>query len=137
MTSDYRITSDFIPDILNALERHGYVRSDWLSVPSSRPTAPQQPGPPGVIVSADQVKTLLAAADDAEYEGDRAETCAGCADRSCTTCQWRLQAAGAYDQVAGQMIQAAEASTARRHTPGHAAPPSADHRVVAGKEAGQ
>jgi hypothetical protein len=133
MTSDYQITSDFIPDVLNALERHGYVRSDWLSVPSSQPTAPQQPGPPGLIVPADQVKTLLAAPADARYAGDRAETCAGCAGQSRTTCQWRLQAAGAYDQ----MIQAAEASTARRHTPGHAAPPNAGHRVAAGKEAGQ
>jgi ferredoxin len=137
MTSDYRITSDFIPDVLNALERHGYVRSDWLSVPSSRPTAPQQPGPPAVIVLADQVKILLAAADDAGYKGDRAETCADCAGHSCTTCQWRLRAAGAYDRMVGQMIQAAEASAARPQVPGHAAPPSAGHRVVAGQEAGQ
>ena len=28
MTSDYRITSGFIHDIVDALERHGYVRSD-------------------------------------------------------------------------------------------------------------
>ena len=76
----------------------------YVVVPSSPPTAPQPPGPPGqdaVIVSADQVKTLLAALDDAaEYKRDRAETCADCADQSCTTCQWRLQAAEAYDQLA-------------------------------------
>ena len=91
-----------------------------------------------VLVSADQVTTLLAALDDAaEYNRDRAETCADCAGRSCTTCQWRLQAAEAYDQIAGQMIHAAEASTARQHAPGHPAPPSASPHPAAGKEAGQ
>ena len=85
-----------------------------------------------------EVTTLLAALDDAaEYKRDRAETCADCADRSCTTCQWRLQAAEAYDQLAGQMIHAAEASTARQHAPGPAAPPSASPHPAAGKEAGQ
>ena len=109
--------------------------------PSSPPTAPQPPSPPGqdaVIVSADQVTTLLAALDDAaEHNRDRAETCADCTDQSCTTCQWRLQAAEAYDQMAGQMIHAAEASTARQHAPGPAAPPSGGLHAAAGKEAGQ
>jgi hypothetical protein len=166
MTSDHRITPGFIHDILDTLERHGYVRSDdqhagqasrltgdvariyqgtldaprssHVVVPSSQPTAPQPPGPPAVIVSADQVKTLLAALDDAaEYKRDRAETCADCADRSCATCQWRLQTADGYDQMAGQMIQAAEASAARLRTPDHAAPPSAGPHAAVGKEAGQ
>ena len=70
-------------------------------VPSSQPTAAQPPGPPAVIISAGEVKTLLAALDEAaEYKRDRAETCADCAGQSCTTCQWRLQAADAYDQLA-------------------------------------
>jgi len=112
----------------------------YVVVPSSPPMAPQPPGPPGqdaVVVSADEVKTLLAALDDAaEYKRDRAETCADCAGRSCTTCQWRLQAAEAYDQLAGQMIHAAEASAPQR-APGHAAPPSAGPHAAADKEAGQ
>jgi ferredoxin len=112
----------------------------YVVVPSSPPTAPQPPGPPGqdaVIVSAAEVKTLLAALDDAAgYKRDRAETCADCAGQSCTTCQWRLQAADAYDQLAGQMTQAAEASTARHRAPGHAAPPSAGPQAAADKEAG-
>jgi hypothetical protein len=169
MTSDYRTSSDFIHNIVDALERHGYARSDelhaghaigltgdlahiyegtqdappggYVVVPSSPPTAPQPPGPPGqdaVIVSADQVRTLLAALDDAaEYKRDRAETCAECAGQSCPTCQWRLQAAEAYDQIAGQMIQAAEASAARQHAPGHAAPPGAGPHAAADKEPGQ
>ena len=155
MADDDRLTWGFILEVLDVLERHGYRRSDsehtgqaiglirhvariyegtldaprggYVVVPSSPPTAPQPPGPAShaVIVSADQVKTLLAALDDAaEYKRDRAETCADCAGQSCTTCQWRLQAADAYDQLAGQMIHAAEASAARQRAPGHAAPPS-------------
>ncbi len=116
-------------------------RGGYVVVPSSPPTAPQPPGPPGqdaVIVSAGEVKTLLAALDDAaEYKRDRAATCADCADQSCTTCQWRLQAADTYDQLAGRMIHAAEASAARQRAPGHPAPPSAGPHAAAGKEAGQ
>jgi hypothetical protein len=115
-------------------------RGGYVMVPSSPPAAPQ-PSPPGrdaVIASADDFKILLAALDEAaEYKRDRAETCADCADQSCTTCQWRLQTAGAYDQLAGQMIRAAEASAARPHAPGHAAPPILSPNAVADTEAGQ
>jgi hypothetical protein len=84
-------------------------------------TSHQPPGPGTVIVSADQVKLLLAALDDAaEYKRDRAATCADCGEQPCTTCQWRLQAADAYDHLAGQMSQATEAA-ARQDAPGHAA----------------
>jgi hypothetical protein len=83
----------------------------------------QPPGPAAVIVSASQVKTLLAALDEAaEYKRDRAATCADCADQSCTTCQWRLQAADTYDQMAAQMIQDAETSATRQRASGHADP---------------
>jgi hypothetical protein len=117
-------------------------RGGYAVVPSSPPTAPPQPpGPPprvAVLVSAGEVTTLLAALDDAaEYKRDRAETCAGCTGQSCTTCQQRLQAADAYDQMAGRMIHAAEASAARQHAPGPAAPPSAGPHAAADKEAGQ
>jgi hypothetical protein len=165
MTSDDRITSGLIYDILDALERHGYTRSDdlhagraieligdlariyegtqdappggYVVVPSSQPATPRPPGPPGqdaVIVSAGQVKTLLAALDDAaEYKRDRAETCADCADQSCTSCQGRLQAAEAYDQLAGKMSHAAD----RQHAPDYASPPSAGPHATADPEAGQ
>jgi hypothetical protein len=79
-------------------------------------------GPGAVIVSADQVKLLLAALDDAaEYKRDRAATCGDCGEQPCTTCQWRLQAADAYDHLADQMIQATEASATQQRAPGHAA----------------
>jgi hypothetical protein len=113
----------------------------YVVVPSSPPTAPQPPGPAGpdaVLVSADEVTTLLAALDDAaEYKRDRAGTCTDCADQSCATCQWRLQAADAYDQMAGRMIHAAEASAARQRAPGHSALPGTGPHAAAGKEAGQ
>jgi hypothetical protein len=81
-----------------------------------------QPAAPAVVVSARQVKLLLAALDDAaEYKRDRAATCADCGEQPCTTCQWRLHAADAYDQLAAQLIQAAEASATRQRAPGHAA----------------
>ena len=117
------------------------ARGGYAVVPSSPPTAPQPLGPPGqdaVIVSADEVKTLLAALDNAaECKRDRAETCADCADQSCITCQRRLQAADAYDHLAGQMIRAAEASAARQRASDQSAPPSADLHAAADKEAGQ
>jgi len=88
-----------------------------------------QPIAPALIVSADQVKTLLAALDDgAEYKRDRAATCADCADQPCIACQWRLQAADAYDHLATLLTQATKASGARQQTPGHA---------TADREAGQ
>jgi hypothetical protein len=139
MAGDERLTWGFILEVLDVMERHGYRRSDnehagqaigligdvariyegtldaprggYVVVPSSRPVAPQPPVPRAVIVSAAEVKTLLAALDEAaEYKRDRAETCADCADQSCTTCHRRLQAADAYDQMPGQIIQAGEAS---------------------------
>ena len=138
MPDDGRLTWGFIIDVLDVMERHGYHRGDhkhtgqairlirdvariyqgtlgaprggYVVVPSSQPTEPLPPGQPTVIVPTDQVKTLLAALDDtAEYKRDRAETCADCTDQSYTTCEWRLQTAAAYDQLAEQLAQDAEA----------------------------
>jgi hypothetical protein len=81
-----------------------------------------QPTAPAVFVSAGQVKILLAALDDAaDYKRDRAATCGDCNQQPCTTCQWRLQAADAYDHLAAQLIQGAEASATRQRASGHAA----------------
>ena len=57
--------------------------------------------------------------------------------QSCTTCPWGLQAAEAYDQMAGRMIHAAEASAAQQRARIHTAPPGTGPRAAAGKEAGQ
>jgi hypothetical protein len=165
MANDNRLTWGFLLEVLDVLERHGYRPSDnqhtgqaiglirdvahvyegtldappggYVVVPSTRSAGPHPPRPPAAIISADQVTTLLAALDDAAgYKRDRAAACADCADQSCTTCQWRLQAAGAYDQIAGQITDAAEASTARHRAPGHP-PPAGDAPREADKEAGQ
>ena len=99
---------------------------------------PEHPTTPAVIVSAGQVKTLLAALDDAaEYKRDRAATCADCTDQPCTTCQWRLHAADAYDHLAAQLTQATGASATRQHAPGQPAPASCQLRAAAELEAGQ
>ena len=166
MPDDDRLTWEFITDVLDVMERHGYHRGDnehtgqaiglirdvariyegtldpprggYVVVPSSQPTAPQPPGQPAVIVPANQVKTLLAALDDAaEYKRDRAETCADCADQSCTTCQWRLQTADTYDQLAEQTVRAAEASATRPRAPGRGAPDTDGPHAAADREAGQ
>jgi len=166
MPGDDRLTCGFITDVLDVMERHGYHRADnehagqaiglirdvariyegtldpprggYVVVPSSQPAAPEHPGQPAVIVPAGQVKTLIAALDDAaEYKRDRAETCADRADQSCTTCQWRLQTADTCDQVAGQLIQPAEASATRPRAPGHGAPDTDGPRTAADREAGQ
>jgi len=101
-------------------------------------TSDQAPRPAAVIIPAGQVKTLLAALDDAaEYKRDRAETCADCADQSCTTCQWRLQAADAYDQMAALMTRAADASATRQPPPGYAKPATRRPHAAADPEAGQ
>ena len=81
---------------------------------------------------------MLAALDDAaEYKRNRAETCADCAGQFCTTCQWRLQAARDYDQMAAQMLQAAEASAAAQ--PEQVTPdlPGSQQQAAADREAGQ
>jgi hypothetical protein len=165
MADDERLTWGFILEVLDVMERHGYRRSDsehtgqaiglirdvariyegTLDVPHSGyivvPSAPQPPGPTGqeaVMVLADEVKTLLAALDDAaEYKRDRAVTCTDCTGQSCATCQWHLQAADIYDQLAGQMIHAAETAAVRQRAPGHAAPPTVGPHTAVGKEAGQ
>lgn len=100
--------------------------------------AAQPPDRPAVIVSIGQIKTLLAALDEAaDYKRDRAEACADCADQSCTTCQRRLQAADTYDHMAAQLIQAAETSAIRHAAPSQAAPARSGADPTADPEAGQ
>ena len=162
MPNDEHLTWGFILEVLDVMERHGYHRSDnqhtgqaiglihdatrtdehklnaprggYVVVPPPHPAAPP---PPGVIVSAADAKTLLAALDEAaEYKRDRAETCADCADQTCTTCQWRLQTAEAYDQLAAQLIPAADQS-AIRHAPDQPSPDTGSPQAAADPEAGQ
>ena len=150
MTSEHRITFDFISEVLDALERHGYVRSDdqhvgraigligdlariWegtqdypagahlIRMPSSQPAHPGPGGPTaqdGVVLADGDVSTAVIALDiAADSLRDRAELCADCADQSCPTCESRLRDAQAYDRVAAQIDQAADARAAQCDQP--------------------
>jgi hypothetical protein len=120
MTSDHRITPGLIHDILDALERHGYYRSDDLHADRA------------IGLTRDDASTVFAAldiaADDKRY---RVEMCPDCPDQSCPTCQTHLHDAQAFDQMADRMPQAAPAATAIRPGPDRQPQPAAD------REAGQ
>ena len=101
--------------------------------PETRPPAPEA-DQDAVIHSAAEVRTLVTALDEtADYKRDRAASCTDCPDQSCPTCQSRLQAAQAYDHLAAQMIQTAEASRTATSQPEAASQP----QPAADKEAGQ
>jgi hypothetical protein len=55
--------------------------------------------------------TILSALDEAsDYKRDRAAGCADCADQSCGTCQYRLDAARAYESLATRLQHAMDAA---------------------------
>ena len=164
MTSDHRITPGLIHDILDALERHGYYRSDDLHADRAigligdlaciyegtqdhpaiaypvtvPPSLPAYPGPSrhdAVTLTRADASTVVAALDiAADYKRDRVEMCADCPDQSCPTCQTRLRDARAYDEMADRMLRAAEAARAAS-----ASRPGPDRRPqpAADREAGQ
>ena len=63
--------------------------------------------------------------------------CADCPDQSCPACQTRLHDAQAYDQLAVQLLQAAEAAPAAHHGQAEPAGPPRQSSLAADKEAGQ
>jgi hypothetical protein len=162
MTGDHRVSPGLIHDIVDALERHGCYRGDDQHAdraigligelagicegtrdhPASAfmvpPSPPADPGPSGagaVTLTRDDAITVFAAAgiaaDDKRY---RVEMCPDCAGQSCPDCRTHLRDIEAFDQMAGRMLQAAQASpaaTASRPGPDRRAQPAAD------REAGQ
>ena len=164
MTSDHRVTPGLIHDILDALERHGYYRSDDLhadraigligdlaciyegtqdhpavacpiAAPPSRPAYPG-PGRQDVItLTRDDAITAFAALDiAADDKRYRIEMCPDCPDRSCPACQVHLRDAEAFDQMADRMLQAVRTAPAAHH--GRTEPPG-QPGPAADKEAGQ
>ena len=162
MSSDHRVTPGLIHDILDALERHGYARSDDLHAdravgllgdlaciyegtqdhPASAfmvpPPAPAYPGPSRddavTLTRADTITVFAAAgiaADDKRY---RVEMCPDCPDQSCPSCQTYLRDAEAFDQMAGRMLQAAQAAPAAS---GSEPAPDRWSQPAADREAGQ
>jgi hypothetical protein len=164
MTSEHRITSDLIADVLDALERHGYVRSDDLHAEraigliddlariyqgtqdhpaTARPRAalPSPPACPGpsrhdaVTLTCADASTVFAALDiAADDKRYRVEMCTDCPDQSCPACQTHLRDAQAFDQMADRMLQAAQAAPAAS-----ASQPAPDRgpQPSADREAGQ
>jgi hypothetical protein len=161
MTTDHRVTPGLVHEILDALERHGYYRSDDLhadraigligdlactyegtqdhlaiacpvTVPPSRSADSGPSSHDDVILTRADTSTVLAALGiAADYKRDRAEMCADCAGQSCPACQTRLRDALAYDGMAGRLAWAAEAARASRPEPDRQSQPGAD------REAGQ
>ncbi len=160
---DHRIGLDLFTDVLDVLHRHGFAHSDdehtdraiflisdlariyegtqdHPSGPSITDPPPETgPVPPSpatrgtVVLSPSQVRTVIAALDDASvYKRNHVEMCIDCDDRSCGSCQWRLQAAGTYDLLAADLDDAAQARPAAPHpSPARQPHPAAD------REAGQ
>jgi hypothetical protein len=169
MTGDDRITSGLILDVVDVLERHGYHRYDNrhtgqaigaildlayvydgtrdVSYGYHAPSAPHAGSAPSgpeaddaVILTDAEVSTVVAALDiAADYKRERAAACVDCADQSCLTCQSRLRDAGAYDQMATQMLQTAKvtrAASSAQPEPG-SPPPARQLHPAADREAGQ
>jgi len=164
MTSDHRITPGLITDVLDALERHGYIRGDDLhaeraigligdlaciyegtqdhpaiacpiAVPPSRPAYPTPSNPGAATLTRDDAITVFAALDiAADDKRYRVEMCPDCPDRSCPDCQTHLHDVQAFDQMADRMLQAAQAAPAAT-----ASQPGPDRRSqpAADREAGQ
>jgi hypothetical protein len=107
-----------------------------------------EPGPPGpeaddaAILTDAEASTVFGALEiAADYKRDRAASCSYCAGQTCLTCQSRLQDAQAYDRMADQLLQTAEAArTAKSYQPEPDGPPASlyhPHRCAAEREAGQ
>ena len=162
MTTDHRVTPGLIHDILDALERHGYYRSDDLHADRAigligdlaciyegtqdHPAAacpiavppPAYPGPSrhdAVTLTRADASTVFAALDiAADDKRYRVEMCPDCADRSCPDCQTHLHDVRAFDQMADRMLQAAQAvPAATASKPG----PDRQPQPAADREAGQ
>ena len=143
-----------ITEVLDVLNRHGYARGDdehagraiflirdlahiyegsqdhpfgpTISQPPPEPTSPDT-----VPVPVGEVKNLLIALDiAADYNRDRAELCADCADQSCPTCESRLREAQTYDRLHAQLTRQADTSATASH-------PEPTVRSAADREAGQ
>jgi hypothetical protein len=102
--------------------------------PRTEPAPPGPATPDAVLIPVGQVKNLRIVLDiAADYNRDRAELCADCTDQSCPSCERRLRDAQAYDDLAAQLIQSAEASAA---VPVRPAEPASQPQP-ADREAGQ
>ena len=116
-----------------------------VSAPQPRQPSSDRPAPTATssaeTIAGAGMHTILAALDEAsDYKRDRAECCADCADQSCGTCQYRLDAARAYESLAARLMRAMENSVAEKPSPQptDGAPRNRVHpEAAADREAGQ
>jgi hypothetical protein len=117
-------------------------------VPAPQPPQPSSERPTPIATSNAEtiagagMHTILAALDEAsDYKRERAECCADCADQSCGTCQYRLDAARTYESLAARLMRAMENSVADKPSPQPADGGALRNRVqpkaAADREAGQ
>jgi hypothetical protein len=93
-----------------------------VSAPKPPQPSPDRPAPTATsnaeTIAGAGMHTILAALDEAsDYKRDRAECCADCADQSCGTCQYRLDAARTYEGLAARLMRAMENSVAEKPSP--------------------
>jgi hypothetical protein len=93
-----------------------------VSAPQPRQPSSDRPSPTPTssaeAIAGSGMHTILAALDEAsDYKRDRAECCADCTDQSCDTCQYRLDAARAYEGLAARLMRAMESSVAKTPPP--------------------
>ena len=113
--------------------------------PEPRHPGPAQASPPSAknaeAISSAGMLTILSALDEASnYKRDRAAACSDCPDQSCGTCQYRLDAARAYESLATRLQHTLDAATpgkslrqAAAELPGN----SIQARAAPEREAGQ
>ena len=156
-----RHTNRLVSEIVTVLERHGHhardrehadravnVITQLIGVydgtrdhPASTGPHPEPAGEPdtdALVLTGADISTVLAALDlAAEYKRDLAETCADCADRSCPSCQYRLQHAQGYDRLASRIYDGPEAAGRAQPEPDHPGASPGGTGPAADREAGQ
>ena len=161
MTSDHRVTPGLIHDILDALERHGYYRSDDLhadraigligdlaciyegtqdhpAIACPIPAAPPATRTAATTPSPSPAPTPAPSSPRWISPPTTSATASRCAPTAPTspapTCQTHLRDAQAFDQMADRMLQAAQAAPAASASqPG----PDRQSQPAADREAGQ
>ena len=166
MTMD-RLTHRLVSEIVSVLERHGHhardrehadravnvivqligvydgtrdipARTGRHAAPQPHPEPAGEPDTDALVLTGSDISTVLAALDlAAEYKRDLAEVCADCSDRSCPSCQYRLQHAQGYDRLASRIYDSPEPAGRSQPEPDH--PDTSPGRTgpAADREAGQ
>lgn len=120
---------------------HGTYPGHASPGPHAEPGPADPDADDAVILTGAEVRAVAGALDvAADYKRDRAAACADCPDQTCPACQSRLRDAQAYDQMADQMLDTAEAArTANSAQPEPGGPPVPPRQPepAADREAGQ